>query len=206
VRNARIVLIDSEGVRAPVVAGWLKQLGCEVYVLEGGTRAQVSAKPPVKPELPALPRISVADLKAKLDAYSVIDVGPSMSFRKAHIPGSRWSIRSRVAAAAHGAKSVVLVADDSDTARLAAIDLLEAGVKDVKLLEGGSAAWKAAGFAAEASPGVPSDRECIDYLFFVHDRHAGNREAMKQYLAWETGLIAQLDAEDRKLFRVGAVA
>ena len=204
VRNARIVLIDSEGVRAPVVAGWLKQLGCEVYVLEGGTRAQVSAKPPVKPALPALPRISVADLKAKLDAHSVIDIGPSMSFRKAHIPGSSWSIRSRVAAAAHGAKSVVLVADDSDTACLAAIDLLEAGVEDVKLLEGGSAAWKAAGYPAEASPDVPSDRECIDYLFFVHDRHAGNREAMKQYLAWETGLIAQLDAEDRKLFPVGA--
>jgi hypothetical protein len=27
---------------------------------------------------------------------------------------------------------------------------------------------------------------------------------MKQYLAWETGLIAQLDEQDRKLFRVGA--
>jgi hypothetical protein len=26
---------------------------------------------------------------------------------------------------------------------------------------------------------------------------------MRQYLAWETGLIEQLDSEDRKLFRVG---
>jgi hypothetical protein len=40
-------------------------------------------------------------------------------------------------------------------------------------------------------------------LFFVHDRHGGNREAMKQYLAWETGLIGQLDAHDRQSFRVG---
>jgi hypothetical protein len=27
---------------------------------------------------------------------------------------------------------------------------------------------------------------------------------MRQYLAWETGLIAQLDAQDRGLFKVGA--
>ena len=39
VRNARIVLADSEGVRAPVVAAWLKQLGCDVYVLEGGVNS-----------------------------------------------------------------------------------------------------------------------------------------------------------------------
>jgi 3-mercaptopyruvate sulfurtransferase SseA len=98
---------------------------------------------------------------------------------------------------------VVLIADDADVARIAAIDLAEAGISDVKLLEGGLAAWTAAGYPTEASPDTPPDSECIDYLFFVHDRHAGNREAMKQYLAWETGLIAQLDAQDRKLFRVG---
>jgi 3-mercaptopyruvate sulfurtransferase SseA len=74
----------------------------------------------------------------------------------------------------------------------------------VKLLEGGFSAWAAAGYPTESTPHDPPDNECIDYLFFVHDRHAGNREAMKQYLAWETGLIAQLDEQDRKAFRVGA--
>ena len=40
VRNARIVLIDGgENVRAPVVASWLKQLGCDAYVLEGGVKS-----------------------------------------------------------------------------------------------------------------------------------------------------------------------
>jgi 3-mercaptopyruvate sulfurtransferase SseA len=72
------------------------------------------------------------------------------------------------------------------------------------LLDGGLGAWTRAGYALNASPDVPPDAECIDYLFFVHDRHAGNREAMKQYLAWETGLIAQLDPADKALFRVGA--
>ena len=206
VRNARIVLIDSEGVRAPVVASWLAQLGCDAYVLEGGTTADLAARPAEAPRLPSVPRIDAKALERLLDAgtCTVFDLGPGMSFRKAHVPGSRWSTRSRIAAAAQHAKSpVVLVAKDEDLARAAAIDLAEAGVSDLRILEGGLAAWTAAGHATETSPDSPSDSECIDYLFFVHDRHAGNREAMKQYLAWETGLIAQLDEQDRKLFRVG---
>jgi rhodanese-related sulfurtransferase len=212
VRNARLVLLDSEGVRAPVVASWLKQLGFEAYVLDDGIRADVSASPIARPHLPALSRVSAAELKRLLDTSGadVIDLGASMRFRKAHIPGSRWGIRPRVVEAARmsaGASVMhptVLVADDEDLARVAATDLIEAGVKDMKLLDGGFTAWTAAGYPTEASADVPPDRECIDYLFFVHDRHAGNREAMRQYLKWETGLIAQLEADDRKLFRVGA--
>jgi 3-mercaptopyruvate sulfurtransferase SseA len=100
----------------------------------------------------------------------------------------------------------VLVTDDADVARLAATELLDVGIKDVQLLDGGLGAWTRAGYATESSPAIPADAECIDYLFFVHDRHAGNREAMKQYLAWETGLVAQLDEEERAAFRVAAPA
>lgn len=205
VRNARIVLIDGEGVRAPVVASWLKQLGCDVYVLEGGTDAKISAPPPAQPALPPVVLVSAAELERSLESgdYAVLDLGSSMRFRKEHIPGSRWSIRSRLAKDARGKRAVVLVADAPDAARLAALDLIEAGIKDVKRLDGGLGAWKAAGYATASSPDMPADSECIDYLFFVHDRHAGNREAMKRYLAWETGLISQLDDQDRKAFCVG---
>jgi rhodanese-related sulfurtransferase len=208
IRNARIVLIDSEGVRAPVVASWLKQLGCDAYVLENGIRGHVKATEPTQPSLPALPQISPAELKRTLeaDACTVFDLGSSMSFRKAHVPASRWSIRSQLVQAARAAKgAIVLVTADTNMARVAAIDLLEAGINDVKLLDGGLPAWTAAGYPTVQSPDVPADGACIDYLFFVHDRHAGNREAMKQYLAWETGLIAQLDEQDRKAFRVGTM-
>src|SRR5690606_31678323 len=34
VKGARIVLVDGEGVRAPMVAAWLRQLGHEACVLE----------------------------------------------------------------------------------------------------------------------------------------------------------------------------
>lgn len=98
----------------------------------------------------------------------------------------------------------MLVADNADVARLAAVDLREAGITDVRLLDGGQAAWTRAGYATESSPAVPADAECIDHLFFVHDRHAGNREAMRQYLAWETGLITQLDEQEKASFRIGA--
>ena len=43
--------------------------------------------------------------------------------------------------------------------------------------------WRDAGLPVEASPGVPSDADCIDYLFFVHDRHDGTKEAARRYLA-----------------------
>ena len=221
VRNARIVLIDGgENVRAPVVASWLKQLGCDVHVLEGGVKSGLKDLLPPSPRdtgervgervgergsLPDLATISAAELKQALDAgrCMAFDLGLSMNFRKAHIPGSRWSIRSRLATDAKNAKStIVLVAEDTDTARLAATELVESGIKDIKLLAGGLAAWTQAGYPTEASPEVPPDNECIDYLFFVHDRHAGNREAMKQYLAWETGLMAQLDEQDKASFKI----
>jgi rhodanese-related sulfurtransferase len=208
VRNARIVLIDGgEMVRAPVVASWLRQLGCDPYVLEGGVKSPLRGTPAQPPALPALAMMTPAELKKALDAGScaVFDLGHSLHYRKAHIPGSRWSIRSRLAADARNAKGmIVLLAEEADVARLAAGELLAAGMRDIRLLAGGLKAWSAAGHATEASPGTPPDAECIDYLFFVHDRHAGNREAMKQYLAWETGLMAQLDVQDKASFRIGA--
>jgi rhodanese-related sulfurtransferase len=209
VRNARIVLIDGgENIRAPMVASWLKQLGCDTYVLEGGMRSRLKGRPAAQPALPELPAISAADLKRMLDAggCAVFDLGASMNFRKAHIPGSRWSTRVRLAAdARREQRTIALTAEDGDLARLAAIELLDARMSGIKLFEGGVAAWTQAGHAAESSPDTPPDAECIDHLFFVHDRHAGNREAMKQYLAWETGLIAQLDERERASFRIGAV-
>ncbi len=208
VRNARIVLLDGgEQVRAPVVASWLKQLGCEAYVLEGGATANVKGMAVASPSLPDLPAVSVQELKSQLEAgrCTAFDLGASMDFRKAHIPGSRWSIRPRLAADVSGASApVVLVAGDADFARLAATELLDAGFHDVKLLGGGLAAWTQAGYATEASSGQPPDADCIDFLFFTAERHNGNRAAAQQYLDWETGLLAQLDSQDKATFKLPA--
>lgn len=208
VRNARIVLIDSgENVRAPVVASWLLQLGCDAYVLEGGVKAPLVVAPAIKPLLPELPPVSAGELQKLVNtkACTVFDVGSSMAYRKAHIPGSRWSLRTRIAKDAQGAKMpIVLTAEDMDVARLAATELRDAGINDIRFYAGGTAAWGKAGHPTAASADIPADRECIDYLFFVHDRHAGNRAAMQQYLAWETGLMAQLGEQDKSVFRLPA--
>jgi cystathionine beta-lyase len=50
VRQARIVLVDSDGVRAPIVASWLRQLGHQAYVLSGGIDSGLV--------LPALPPVA----------------------------------------------------------------------------------------------------------------------------------------------------
>ena len=45
-RGARIVLLDDEQVRAPMTAQWLRQLGHEAYVLEGGVSAAARIRAP----------------------------------------------------------------------------------------------------------------------------------------------------------------
>jgi hypothetical protein len=65
-----------------------------------------------------------------------------------------------------------------------------------------SSAWASSGLAVETSPDDPPDAERIDFLFFVHDRHDGNLDAARRYLAWETGLVDQLDEDERASFRL----
>jgi 3-mercaptopyruvate sulfurtransferase SseA len=132
----------------------------------------------------------------------VIDLRRSMEFRKGHIPGAVWSIRPRIFAAAKGGTTTVLIADEPDVAALAALDLAEAGCKDIRLLGGGFDAWRTAGMPVQATPDNPPDADCIDFLFFTARRHDNAPEAARQYLAWETGLLAQLDEQERGVFRI----
>ena len=59
---------------------------------------------------------------------------------------------------------------------------------------------------AVATAHIPPHADRIDFLFFVHDRHEGNKAAMRGYLQWETGLLAQLDEQERASFRLPAAA
>ena len=61
VKGARIVLFDREQVRAPVIAGWLRQLGHEACVLDDDAAAAALdwRRTADSLEPPALPPISV---------------------------------------------------------------------------------------------------------------------------------------------------
>lgn len=205
VRGARLVLFDDDGVRAPTVASWLVQMGHEACVLRGGLSSGLALAGLPAPVPAPLADIAAAQLQALMqrDAVQVWDLRPSRSFRAAHVPGSGWSIRPRLAAQLGSSdRPVVLVADDAALAAWAVASEWPEGRAKPRLLQGGLAAWQAAGLPVEASPDVPDDAQCIDYLFFVHDRHDGNKEAARRYLAWETGLVAQLDAREIASFRL----
>lgn len=199
VRQARVVLIDSDGIRAPIVASWLRQLGHAAYVLAGGVNSALALPVTAAVTAQALPLISARALAAALqdDALALIDLRSSSSYRQGHIGGSRWSIRSLLAQTlAAESRPVVLIADDPQLAAYAVLELPEARRHNVRLLDGGLAAWGNAGFALQEDARTPPDEQCIDFLFFTHDRHTGNKEAARQYLAWEIGLLAQMSSDE----------
>jgi rhodanese-related sulfurtransferase len=201
VRHARLVLVDDTGLRGTLAACWLRMLGFEVYVMPDIGRGSAGPVPPLVPRI-EVPEVQWPDAAAVASAGGVLlDLRSSTDYRAGHLPGARWSIRPRLGEAVGAASTVVLIGDDAAVAG-AAHDLEEAGMRQVSRLRGGPAEWRAAGAELEATPDKPSDSEAIDFLFFVHDRHDGNLDAARTYLAWETGLVAQLDAAERDEFEI----
>jgi len=208
VRHARLVIADSEEVRAPMVASWLRQLGHEAHILAGGIAALAGMKlpPPRQAAIPpALKRVTPDELAVLIqqNGTSLIDVRPAMSYRQSHIAGARWSIRPNIGSAAlDTARRVVLAADDPGIAALAAHDLGEAGLEVAGLLDGGPDDWQAAGLEMVSTPDEPPDSDCIDFIFFTYGRHQGDEAAARRYLTWEVGLVDQLDEQECGGFRI----
>jgi rhodanese-related sulfurtransferase len=197
VRHARIVLVDDTGVRAGMTAGWLRQLGgWEVFVLEGGLEGRLeTALPPTLP--PGTPRLGVGELAALLadgDAQ-VVDLARSLAFRAGHIPGAIWGLRTRLAAIVHrlpADRRIVVAAPDPALAALGVAELRGLIAAPVAALEGGTEAWKAAGFPLEASRDDPPDEACVDNWLRPYDRNHGVEAAMRAYLRWEVELVEQI--------------
>lgn len=212
VRRARVLLVDHDGVRAPVIATWLVQLGIETALVaaQDARALQVRAAPPEGPQAAADDLLIDADglrkLRGETNVYPV-DLRASVEYRKGHPTGARWSIRPTLVAALSDADRsgrVVLLAESAGVAALAALDLRDAGFNDVSVARDGLGTFREAGYAIESTPAIPADHERIDYLFFVHDRHEGNLDAARAYLAWETGLIAQCAPDELQHFRIDA--
>lgn len=192
VRKARVVLFDADGVRAPVVASWLRQMGHEAHVLEGGLDSGLALD--VAAPLP----VTLAEARAdELAEALLIDLRSSTSYRKRHLQGARWSIRPQLAQQVGGAgQRLVFIADDPRVAQLALAELTPAQQQAARLFPRASLDdWP----QVDNDLSLP-DAACIDFLFFVHDRHSGNKDAARQYLAWETGLIAQMNEAETRSF------
>jgi hypothetical protein len=76
-------------------------------------------------------------------------------------------------------------------ARLAASDLVELGFADVLVLQGGNAAWCAAGFTPASGPTqLLSPRD--DFWLASSERPGDVRANVIAYLDWETSLLAAI--------------
>ncbi len=203
VRHARLILACDTGLRSAIAAFWLHQLGFEVFVL---ALNDWSEWPTVSdsdsgislPDIVSLPASEVTP------ADVLIDVRPSQAFRKSHIEGASWSIRPMIGdvSARHSGMRMIFMDDGDGRAQLCVIDAINAGHADVAIVEGGHESLSQQGWHLVSTPDTPSDKDAIDFPLFVHDRHDGNLESARRYLAWETGLVAQLDASERQEFRL----
>jgi rhodanese-related sulfurtransferase/predicted metal-dependent enzyme (double-stranded beta helix superfamily) len=213
-RNARIVLIDGDGVRARMTASWLVQMGLpDVYVIEGADAAVESGREKVNMlgrDAAGAPAVTVAELAALLTRGEavVIDLDTSLTYRERHIPGAWFAIRARLASALPklpGSGTLVLTSRDGVLAGLAAPELAALTDRQIRVLAGGTDAWRAAGRALTAGEEHMADVP-IDAWYRPYDRTHGAEAAMNAYLNWEIGLVAQIardgDARFRYLGRV----
>ena len=201
VRGARIVLADDLGPRADMTASWLAQMAWDVYVLDGGFARPLETGEwaPTLPTLPAVEEIAPTDLAYKqyLNTVSVIDLGPSPQYRKGHVPGAWFAIRARLDEALEALpedKPIVLTSPDGVLATLAAEEVAALAGATPQVLDGGTAAWTAAGLPLEtglqraASPPV-------DVYKRPYEGTDHAQAAMQAYLDWEFGLVEQLERD-----------
>ena len=210
-RGARLVLVDDTGTRAIMTAHWLTQMGWDVVVLDRAFAGQSleTGIPEPKPTLPDVPVIGAAEAGHWLNEgdAAAVAIMPSGDYRKGHPEGAVWAIRprlDRLPESVRRARRVVVFADDPAIGALAAADLAEIAAGAVALVQGGVEGWRA-GHPFAASPDDPPDSDRIDYIFWNHDRHAGNQEAMRAYLRWETELPGEVARDGLSGFRLAAV-
>lgn len=212
-RGARIVLVDSLQVQSVMTAHWLMQMGWrDVHVLKDGLSSTGSKAPletgPIR--TPGLGEadlpdhaLSAQDLQAQLKdaAVTVIDVGDSFRWRRGHVPGSAYAMRShlpQVLGRFPPHRPLVFVCADGRLSRFAAQEARALGHASVSTLAGGRSAWLAAGLPTERCT-TDDDPKLLtptdDMWYPPYARTSAVQEAMQQYLTWEVNLLEQLARE-----------
>lgn len=201
VQNARIVLADDTETRASMTASWLIQMGWpDVSILAGGIEGRDTETGSVVDSVYELDLMPVATVTAadvlKMRDVPIIDFSLSSEHRKSHPKGARFAIRSRAVrdmAAILSSRWMVITATDPRSAILAAQDLTRAGVHRIKVLDGGNAAWKAAGGEMESGMENPFSPE--DDIFHKPYAFDLDKAAMQRYIDWEVALVPQVERE-----------
>ena len=213
--GARVVLADSDGVRAVMTASWLKQMGwSDVAVIRLEDMPGSRMTGPHRPRALGLEHaqvraISPAELKRRLDAGTItlVDLEYSKAYGNGHIPGAWFATRTRLGSAIEklpSAEGIVLTSPDGDLARIAAAELARTIALPVWALEGGTRAWTSAGYSL--ATGADRMAEMPDDVWLPPRERGGDREsAMRAYLAWEIDLVNRMAADDDQRFKVAKI-
>jgi rhodanese-related sulfurtransferase len=209
--GARVVLVDDTGVRARMTASWLRRMGWDASVLEGGLDGAELERgiPEAKSDIfplggPEPGAVQPSELRGSADV--VVDLALSRQHRQGHIPGAWFAIRARLGEAldklpAQG--DLVLTSEDGTIARYATAELRTR--RPVKVLAGGTAAWQASGLPLETGMGRLAS-EPDDVALSARDRASDRERYMREYLAWEIDLVNQIARDEDCRFRLAPVA
>ncbi len=196
VLGARVIVCDDKEVRALMTGSWLKQMGWrEVYVLaEAGDETGEPA--PLLLGTPAADRaVDPAAAKTMANA-TFIDLSTSPHYRRGHIPGAWFAIRSRLARALETIKpegAVIITSEDGVLASLAVADVQALTRMPVHWLKGGNAAWGAAGLPLATDEKMAD--EPLDVWLKPYERPNDNEAAMNAYLSWEVDLLDRIQKD-----------
>ena len=191
--GARIVLSDDKEVRAVMTASWLKQMGWkDVFVLaEAGNQTRGPEK--IVLGVPVANREVEPSTMLERKDVTVIDLSRSPEYRRAHIPGAWFAIRSRLDRAVRKIApqgGVILTSEDGTLASLAVAEAQALTNCPVHWLKGGNAAWTAAGFPLSTSPKLAD--EPVDVWLKPYERPNDTEAAMNAYLSWEVDLLERI--------------
>lgn len=211
-RNARICLIDDHGVRATMTASWLVQMGWkDVYVVRDALASGPLHKGPAPLQVLGIGKIPAdtvtpAALSKALGKPGtvVVDFESSLRYRDGHVPGAWLAIRAHLAGdleALPHADTLVFTSADGALATLAAADAAAVTDTPVKVLAGGTEAWRRAGLPLEAGM-THLANTTEDVWYRPYDRTSNQEEAMKDYLKWEIDLLEKIRRDDDVSFHI----
>jgi rhodanese-related sulfurtransferase len=198
VRAAALVLVCDGLVRSVVTASWLMRMGYpRVLVLAGGLGAWTAEGGAVEAGHPVTTPAGWEAARAAvetvapgpLQATAIVNVDSSDGYAREHVPGAAWVCRSRLEMRAAAvlpdrAARVLLTCADGVQSTLAGATLIRQGYRQIKVLQGGTCAWAAAGLPVERGATTLWDVP-DDVVAKAYDRGPA---AMASYLGWETAL------------------
>jgi len=206
------VLADWDGVRAPMAAAWLAQLGAfELFVhTPEGLPALVTGPEPVRilRACPPAAAIGVREAAARLEAGEAIafDVERRAAYERRHAAGARFCVPDRLGALLAGEpqdRPVLILSGDGTLAGLVAARLAACTARPVFAVSGGTQAWVAAGLpTGSGGQGVLSGDDDAWFSPYAHAERERRDEGFRAYLAWEIGLVEQLARDGTHAFRV----